>query len=94
VLAFTTPVGLAVFFAIKALTVHCHCCALQGLPSMEELKLKYYDLMIRYYGFYNNYLEMTRCYKAVYEVESVQADPNRWVEVSCYLCFLCGLHTT
>jgi 26S proteasome regulatory subunit N5 len=49
---------------------------------MEELKLKFYHLMIRYYGFYNNYLEMTRCYKAVYEMESVQADPSRWVEVS------------
>eukprot|EP00983_Pelagomonas_calceolata_P110328 1159658-Pelagomonas_calceolata.AAC.2 len=47
-----------------------------GLPPLSELKLKYYHLMIRYYSYYNNYLEMTRCYKAVYEVPEVQADPS------------------
>jgi len=56
-------------------------CRTQGLPSMPELKLKYYHLMIRYYSYYNNYLEMTRCYRAVYEEEGVQADPARWTPV-------------
>lgn len=50
----------------------------QGIPPLPQLKLKYYQLMIRYYSYYNNYLEMTRCYRAIYEVEEVQADAAQW----------------
>uniref|UniRef100_A0A7S3RAI0 PCI domain-containing protein n=1 Tax=Dunaliella tertiolecta TaxID=3047 RepID=A0A7S3RAI0_DUNTE len=59
----------------------------EGLPPLSELKLKYYHLMIRYYSYYNNYLEMTRCYKAVYEVPEVQADPSRWTPVLKKICW-------
>jgi hypothetical protein len=38
---------------------------MQGIPALPELKLKYYQLMIRYYNHYNNFLEMTRCYRCV-----------------------------
>jgi hypothetical protein len=30
----------------------------------------------------NNYLEITRCYKAIYEMDSIQADPDKWASVS------------
>mmetsp|Transcript_22191 Transcript_22191/g.37947 ORF Transcript_22191/g.37947 Transcript_22191/m.37947 type:complete len:483 (-) Transcript_22191:265-1713(-) len=49
-----------------------------GVPGLPELKLSYYQLMIRYHTHYNNYLEVTRCYKSIYEVDSVQADPAQW----------------
>ncbi len=52
------------------------------MPTLPELKLRYYELMIRYYSHYNNYLEITRCYRSVYEVESVQEDPAKWAAVS------------
>lgn len=55
---------------------------LQGVPTLPELKLSYYQLMIRYYAHYNNYLEMTRCYKSVLEIESVSSDASKWTEVS------------
>ncbi len=37
--------------------------------------------MIRYYAHANDYLEICRCYRAVYETPSVQEDPARWKEV-------------
>lgn len=48
------------------------------MPSLPELKLRYYELMVRYYSHLNNYLEMTRCYRAMYETESVASNPDLW----------------
>lgn len=58
-----------------------HVC-LQGIPSIAELKLRYYELMITYYQHYHNYLEICRCYKAIYESEGAQDDPAVWTPVS------------
>lgn len=55
---------------------------LQGIPSLSELKLRYYELMIVYHQHYHNYLEICRCYKAIYESDGVQADPAQWQPVS------------
>lgn len=55
------------------------------MPSLPELKLSYYTLMIKYYAHYNNYLEITRCYRAIYEMDSVQADAEKWGNVSAGL---------
>lgn len=54
---------------------------LQGIPSLVELKLRYYELMIQYHQHYHSYLEICRCYKAIFESEGVQADPAAWVPV-------------
>eukprot|EP00878_Enallax_costatus_P045491 GHUV01054858.1.p1 GENE.GHUV01054858.1~~GHUV01054858.1.p1 ORF type:complete len:108 (-),score=18.05 GHUV01054858.1:17-340(-) len=54
---------------------------MQGIPTLPELKLRYYELMITYYQHYHNYLEICRCYKAIYESEGVQADAAVWVPV-------------
>jgi hypothetical protein len=51
---------------------------LQGIPSLGELKLRYYQLMITYHQHYHSYLEICRCYKAIYESEGVQDDPAQW----------------
>jgi 26S proteasome regulatory subunit N5 len=55
---------------------------LQGIPSLPELKLRYYELMIAYHQHSHNYLEVCRCYKAIYESEGVQADASQWQPVS------------
>jgi 26S proteasome regulatory subunit N5 len=66
----------------------CFCCdALQGIPSLGELKLRYYQLMITYHQHYHSYLEICRCYKAIYESEGVQDDPAVWGPVSVRLDF-------
>jgi hypothetical protein len=38
-------------------------------------------MMVTYHLHYNNYLEVTRSYKAMYEDEEVAADPARWMPV-------------
>lgn len=61
--------------------------AAEGIPTLPELKLSYYHLMVRYYSHYHNYLEMTRCYRAVYEIEEVQADTDKWTQVLKNICW-------
>ena len=55
---------------------------LQGTPSLEELKLQYYHLLIRYHNNANNYIDACRCYRAVYESDSIKDDKKKWVPVS------------
>lgn len=49
-----------------------------GTPSIEELKLEYYALMVRYHAHQRDYLEMCRSYLAVLDTPSVEADPAKW----------------
>ncbi len=56
----------------------------QDTPSLEELKLKYYQLLIRYHSHNNSYIDMCRCYKAIYETDSIADDPEKWKPVSLY----------
>jgi hypothetical protein len=53
----------------------------QGTPSLEELKLQYYRLYIQYYQQEHNYLEICRCYRAIYDTPSILADPAQWQPV-------------
>lgn len=48
---------------------------------MTALKLRYYELMIRYHGHSDNYLEVCRCYKAIYETPAILEDPAKWTPV-------------
>lgn len=58
-----------------------------GIPTLPELKLRYYELMITYHQHYHNYLEICRCYKAIYESDGVQADPALWQPVLKKICW-------
>lgn len=60
----------------------------EGIPELPELKLKYYELMIRYYSYNNNYLEMCRCYKAVFECPQIIEDSTLWMPVLKKICWL------
>lgn len=59
----------------------------EGVPTLPELKLKYYELMVRYHAHDNNYLEITRCYRSIYETEAVSSDPAKWTEVLKRTCW-------
>ena len=61
-----------------------YCCRLQlqDTPSLENLKLKYYQLLIRYHSHNNSYIDICRCYKAIYETDSIAEDPEQWKPVS------------
>ncbi|KAF5960366.1 hypothetical protein HYC85_001575 [Camellia sinensis] len=57
------------------------------IPSLLELKRIYYELMIRYYSHSNDYLEICRCYKAIYEIPSVKEEPAKWIPVLRKICW-------
>ena len=50
----------------------------EGTPSLPELRVRYYELMIRYYSYKADYLECCRCYRAISEDKEVQADEAKW----------------
>ncbi|RYR18950.1 hypothetical protein Ahy_B03g063578 [Arachis hypogaea] len=57
------------------------------IPSLLELKQIYYELMIRYYSHNNDYLEICRCYKAIYEIPSVKENPADWTPILRKICW-------
>ncbi|XP_031487440.1 26S proteasome non-ATPase regulatory subunit 12 homolog A-like [Nymphaea colorata] len=57
------------------------------IPSLLELKRIYYELMIRYYFHHNDYLEICRSYKAIYEIPSIREDPTQWMPVLRKICW-------
>lgn len=50
----------------------------KGTPTLEELKVQYYTLMIRYYTHEKNYLEVCRSYRAILDTPSVSENPAAW----------------
>ncbi|CAL9080984.1 unnamed protein product [Musa textilis] len=57
------------------------------IPSLLELKRIYYELMIRYHSHNNDYLEICRSYKAIYDIPSVKEDPAQWFPVLRKICW-------
>ncbi|MCL7052028.1 hypothetical protein MKW94_021982 [Papaver nudicaule] len=57
------------------------------IPSLLELKRSYYELMIRYHSHNNEYLEICRCYKSIYDIPSVKEDPAQRVQVLRKICW-------
>eukprot|EP01112_Ceratiomyxa_fruticulosa_P021673 TRINITY_DN7706_c0_g6_i1.p1 TRINITY_DN7706_c0_g6~~TRINITY_DN7706_c0_g6_i1.p1 ORF type:complete len:425 (+),score=93.96 TRINITY_DN7706_c0_g6_i1:170-1444(+) len=49
--------------------------------SLQDLKLRFYSEMIRYYRHSNNFLEVTRCYQQIYDTKSIKEDKEKWSEV-------------
>jgi 26S proteasome regulatory subunit N5 len=50
----------------------------KGTPSLEELKIQYYTLMIQYHLHEKNFLEVCRSYRAILDTPSIAADPQAW----------------
>eukprot|EP00475_Leptophrys_vorax_P023550 TRINITY_DN3220_c4_g1_i1.p1 TRINITY_DN3220_c4_g1~~TRINITY_DN3220_c4_g1_i1.p1 ORF type:complete len:495 (+),score=101.28 TRINITY_DN3220_c4_g1_i1:110-1594(+) len=57
------------------------------VPSLAELKLRFYELMIRYHINANDYLEICRCYQSIYDTPDVKADASRWIPVLKRICW-------
>jgi len=45
-------------------------------PEFHDLKVKYFTLMTRYYAFESDFLEICRCYLALYQTPSIANDPK------------------
>lgn len=60
----------------------------QGTPTIQQLKIRFYELSIQYNGHNNNYLEMARNYRAIYESSEIAGDEAAWVPVLKRICWL------
>lgn len=63
----------------------------EGTPNLEELKLQYHGLMIRYYAHHSDYLEMARSYRAILDTPCVEADVERSRQVLAKTAWYCVL---
>mmetsp|Transcript_23505 Transcript_23505/g.51377 ORF Transcript_23505/g.51377 Transcript_23505/m.51377 type:complete len:487 (-) Transcript_23505:546-2006(-) len=52
--------------------------ALEGTASMSELKIRYYELLIRIQIHNSDYLEICRAYQSVFADKTVSEDPTKW----------------
>ncbi|QDZ20919.1 regulatory subunit of 26S proteasome [Chloropicon primus] len=59
----------------------------EGIPSLEELKLVYYEHLIAYYTHTNDALEICRCYQNIYDTPSIKGDTSKWTEVLKKVCW-------
>lgn len=48
-------------------------------PDLQDLKLRFYQLMIRFYAHDDNYLEICKCYQNIYDTATVKEDKTKWV---------------
>ncbi|KAL0491773.1 26S proteasome subunit Rpn5 [Acrasis kona] len=46
----------------------------------QDLKIRFYNLMLRYYNEKSDYLEMCRAHQAIYNTPKVQDDKSLWVD--------------
>lgn len=54
----------------------------EDVPALSDLKVMYYNTLIRYHRQFNDYLEICRAYKAMYASRDIAADPEKWKSVS------------
>eukprot|EP01023_Acetabularia_acetabulum_P042172 TRINITY_DN4147_c0_g1_i1.p2 TRINITY_DN4147_c0_g1~~TRINITY_DN4147_c0_g1_i1.p2 ORF type:complete len:491 (+),score=105.34 TRINITY_DN4147_c0_g1_i1:57-1529(+) len=60
----------------------------QGIPSLGVLKIQYYNLMIQFHREHENqYLDICRCYRALYESENIKNDPVQVIETLKKICW-------
>eukprot|EP01026_Neomeris_dumetosa_P028417 TRINITY_DN23006_c0_g1_i10.p1 TRINITY_DN23006_c0_g1~~TRINITY_DN23006_c0_g1_i10.p1 ORF type:complete len:490 (-),score=70.27 TRINITY_DN23006_c0_g1_i10:215-1684(-) len=54
----------------------------QGIPNLAELKVQYYQLMIQFHREHeDHYLDICRCYRALYQSETIKDDVSQATEI-------------
>lgn len=61
--------------------------AAPGTPALHELKVIYYQLMIRYHVHSNDHLEVARCYLALYQDKRVASEPSIFLGFLKKICW-------
>jgi len=49
-------------------------------PDFQDLKLRFYRLMVEYYMHDKNFLEIAKCFQSIYDTPKVKADKSQWTE--------------
>jgi len=57
--------------------------------DFQELKIEYYGYMIKYYIHEATYLEVAKCYLAIFNTKLIQDEESKWKEaLSAHACYL------
>ena len=59
----------------------------EGIPSLEELKITYYEHLIQYYNYTNDQLEICRSFQNIYDTPMIKNDANKWTDVLKKICW-------
>eukprot|EP01025_Chloroclados_australasicus_P010027 TRINITY_DN1390_c0_g1_i2.p1 TRINITY_DN1390_c0_g1~~TRINITY_DN1390_c0_g1_i2.p1 ORF type:complete len:492 (+),score=82.47 TRINITY_DN1390_c0_g1_i2:122-1597(+) len=60
----------------------------EGIPSLADLKIDYYYLMIQFHRAHEDqYLDICRCYRALYESDGIRDDPARSTDILKKICW-------
>lgn len=49
--------------------------------DLADVKLRYYELMVRFYSFETRYLDIAKCYESVYDTPKVKEDEKLWTPI-------------
>lgn len=63
----------------------------EGTASLEQLKLQYHGLMIRYYAHTSDYLEIARAYRSILDTPIIEADATRAQDTLAKAAWYCVL---
>lgn len=47
--------------------------------TLEDLKQRYYHLMVKYYTYKKQWIEVCKCYLEIYNSKSIQQDEKQWI---------------
>jgi len=54
----------------------------------SELKLRFYELMVQHALHENNYLDICRYFREVFDTKCIKEDDSKWPDVSSLACLL------
>jgi hypothetical protein len=75
--------------------VHVMILYLLGMQKKHICLTPVFHQLCRYYTHNNDYLEICRCYKSIYDIPSVKENPEQWTPVKLlYISSLPLYHTT
>jgi 26S proteasome regulatory subunit N5 len=58
--------------------------------DFQELKLEYYEFMVRYWLHEKKFLEVSKCYQAIYNTKIVKEDDSKWKPaLTAHAVYLC-----
>lgn len=58
-------------------------------PTFQDLKIRFYSQMIRYFLHENKFLDVCKSFMAMYDTPKVKSDENSWKEVCFFFFYFC-----
>lgn len=95
-LLYTSEVKLTGWFGLLSVSSNGKHIFFSPISTTQELKLKYYNLMIQVDQHEGSYLSICKHYRAIYDTPCILEDSSKWQQVRelgfpCLMSVDCGL---